>query len=179
MNAKKIIYCAVFIAFGIIVPQIFHFIGGPMLGSIFLPMHLPVIASGMLCGPMVGVITGLISPLLSTAITGMPPVPRVWFMVIELGVYGWVAGMLYFKFKKNIYVSLLAAMISGRVVYGLFLTLVIPLFGITLPGSFGVMAAMAKGLPGIILQIIVLPGIVIVLERNIFKNDIRYLKTKS
>ncbi len=171
MNTRKLVYSSVFIALGIIIPQIFHFIGGPMLGGVFLPMHLPVIAAGMLCGPLVGIITGIFSPLLSGAITGMPPVPRLWFMVAELGIYGWVAGMLYFKYKKNIYISLFAAMVSGRVVYGLLIAIVIPLFGITLPGSFSVTAAVAKGLPGIIIQILLLPAIVIVLERNIFKNE--------
>lgn len=171
MNTRKLVFSSVFISLGIIIPQLFHLIGGPMLGGVLLPMHLPVIAAGMLCGPLVGVITGLFSPLLSSAITGMPPVPRLWFMMVELGVYGWVAGMLYYQLRKNIYVSLLSAMVAGRVVYGLLIAIVVPLFGITLPGSFSVTAAVAQGMPGIMIQIVLLPVTIIMLERNIFRNE--------
>lgn len=171
MNTKKLVYCAVFIALGIIIPQIFHLFGGPVTGGIFLPMHIPVIAAGMLCGPLVGILTGIFTPLLSFAITGMPPIPRLWFMIVELGVYGGVAGLLYFKYRKNIYLSLVVSMISGRAVYGLLLTIAVRLLGITLPKSFGVIAAVTQGVPGIIIQIILVPAIVLILERNAFRNE--------
>ncbi len=170
MNVKKLVYGGVFIALGIIIPQIFHFIGGPALGGVFLPMHFPVLVAGLLCGPLTGIMTGIISPLLSSAITGMPPVPRLWFMVVELLVYGAISGVLYVKMKKNILLSLALAMVMGRLAYGLLFIIVVNLFGIDLPLGLGLSASLAKGIPGILLQMMIIPVLVRALERSSFKN---------
>lgn len=171
MNSKKIVYSGVFIALGIIIPQIFHFIGGPALGGIFLPMHFPVLAAGLLCGPLVGFFTGVVSPLLSSAITGMPPVPRLWFMILELAAYGMIAGLFYHKMGKNLILSLIISMIAGRILYGAAFITVINLFGVDLPAGLGVTASLAKGIPGMVLQIIILPILIKILERSSFNND--------
>lgn len=171
MNTKKIVYCGVFIALGIIIPQIFHFIGGPALGGVFLPMHFPVLAAGLLGGPLVGLFTGILSPLLSSGITGMPPVPRLWFMILELGAYGMIAGFLYYKMRKNLMLSLIISMIAGRILYGAAFIILINFFGVDLPAGLGVTASLAKGIPGMVLQVIILPILIKTLERSSFKND--------
>ena len=171
MNVKKIVYSGVFIALGVMVPQIFHLIGGPALGGVFLPMHFPVLIAGLLCGPFIGAVTGIFSPLLSSAITGMPPVPRLWFMIVELFVYGIISGLFYYKMKKNMIFSLILAMIAGRMIYGFVFIIVINLFGVDLPFELGLSASLVKGLPGIILQLVLIPILIRVLERSSFKNE--------
>lgn len=171
MDSKKIVYSGFFIALGIIVPQIFHLIGGPALGGIFLPMHFPVLLAGMLCGPLTGLVTGILAPLLSSVITGMPPVPRLWFMVLELGGYGFISGWMYNKMRMNIFVSLISSMTAGRIIYGIAFTVVVNLFGIALPPGLGLTASLAKGVPGMALQLVIIPIIVTTLERNFLKND--------
>ncbi len=171
MNVKNLVYSSLFIALGVLIPQIFHLTGGPALGGIFLPMHFPVLIAGFLCGPITGLVTGIVSPLLSSAVTGMPPVPRLWFMIVELAVYGITSGVLYFKMKKNIFLSLAAAMVLGRLAYGIVFLVVVNLFGITLPFGLGLAASLAKGVPGIFLQIIIIPIVIRALERSSFNNE--------
>ena len=171
MNVKKLVYSSLFIALGVLVPQIFHFTGGPAMGGIFLPMHFPVLAAGFLCGPITGLVTGIISPLLSSALTGMPPVPRLWFMLVELAVYGIVSGILYYKMRKNIFLSLIIAMILGRLAYSFVFITVIKFFGISLPFGLGLSASLAKGVPGIVLQIMIIPIVIRALERRSTHNE--------
>jgi len=179
MNTRKTVYSGVFIALGIIIPQIFHYIGGPALGSIILPMHLPVIVAGFICGPLAGVLTGILTPVLSSTITGMPPVPKLWFMIIELAAYGGLSGLLYFKMKMNIILSLILSMIAGRIIYGGAFIIAVNLFGINLPPALGVTGALIKGIPGIILQLILIPVIIVVLERNMKNGRIKNIKRKT
>ena len=85
------------IAIGIILPMVVHMSG--INGAIFLPMHIPVLISGLILGSSLGLIVGIISPTLNHIITGMPPIPILWIMLVELAVYGLVSGYLYRKSK--------------------------------------------------------------------------------
>ncbi|WP_105617822.1 ECF transporter S component [Vallitalea okinawensis] len=173
MNTKKIVYIGLFTAFGVLIPQVFHLIGGPGLGPIFLPMHIPVLIAGFVGGPLVGLYTGILSPIFSHFVTGMtmPPIPLLYFMVFELGTYGFVSGILFKKYKLNVILSLSGAMIGGRLVYGILLSIVVYLFNINLPPYISVTGAIIKGLPGIVIQIIVIPIIVVMLKKGGFIND--------
>ena len=122
-KTKDMVSAALCVALGLIVPQVFHlipFVGTvPNLGGVFLPMHIPVLLCGLLCGWRYGAACGAVVPLLSSVVTGMPVLwPQGVSMVFELAAYGLVAGLLYRGMKKGVYPALVAAMVAGRLVSG-------------------------------------------------------------
>ena len=164
METKKIVYIAFFIALGIIFPMIFHMTGGSGLGKLLLPMHLPVLIGGAFLGPAAGFIIGILTPLLSSIFTGMPPlIPMTPIMVGELALYGLVIGYLFFKLEMNIFVSLLLAMLAGRVMAGIIVLVLVYGFGLAqLPANplIYIYGTITGGLPGIIAQLILVPVII-------------------
>lgn len=92
-TASQLALGGLFLAAGVLVPQLFHFLPWPNAGSIFLPMHLPVMLAGMLLGPYLGGTVGALTPLLSCLAFSMPPLARMPFMVLELAAYGVLAGL--------------------------------------------------------------------------------------
>lgn len=90
-TTKKLVSCALCIAIGVLLPMAFHVI--PNAGSIFLPMHIPVLICGLFCGAPYGLACGIITPFLSSMTTGMPPAMILPQMMIELAVYGLVTGL--------------------------------------------------------------------------------------
>jgi len=153
----------------------FHAI--PNAGSIFLPMHIPVLLCGMLCGWPFGFLCGLLGPLLSSLTTGMPPAAMLPAMMVECAVYGGVAGAMLKhvhtgKLYADLYISLIPAMLAGRVISGIAKALILAP-GTTL-GAWAT-ASFVTGLPGIVIQLILIPAIVFSLERaNLVPK--RYLK---
>ncbi len=133
----------------------------------FLPMHLPVLLAGFLVGPAAGVVVGILAPGLSFLLTGMPPTYAVPLMSLELPLYGLIAGICYVRLRLNIYISLILAMIAGRIMFGLGL-FVLGLF-MKLPYSaatfFSTGGAIVTGLPGIALQVVLIPLIVAGIRR--------------
>ena len=104
MKTKNIVLSGLFVAFGLILPMIFHqfSMGGPA----FLPMHIPVLIGTMLLGPSSGFLIGMVTPVLSSVLTGMPPTfPMLPIMFFELAVYGLIAGYLYKTLKQNVVLS--------------------------------------------------------------------------
>lgn len=90
----KLVHTALLIALGVVLPIAFHFAGA--MGSVFLPMHIPVLIAGLLLGGKAGLTVGVIAPALSSFFTGMPPVISILpLMIIELALYGVVSGYLY------------------------------------------------------------------------------------
>ncbi|HHV97457.1 MAG TPA: ECF transporter S component [Clostridiaceae bacterium] len=166
LTIRKIALGGLFLALAVLFPQVFHLIGGPAAGRIFLPMHIPVMLAGFFAGPTIGVITGIISPLLSFLITSMPMPPMLYFMVIELGGYGLAAGFLFRKLKLNIYVSLIISMIFGRLLYGAAILTAVHVLKINIPPSISVFGAVTAGIPGLIIQIIFIPAVVYLVERR-------------
>ncbi len=153
-----------FVALGIILPfAVSHGMGLP--GTLLLPMHIPVLLCGFICGPLFGTLCGLILPILSSVLTAMPSLfPMVPIMTAELAVYGLVSGILFYKtslgtHKRGIYVSLIAAMLAGRVAYGTVFYLLVLGFGEL--KALSVWAAVLQGLAGIILQLLLIPPIVL------------------
>ncbi|MDA3846676.1 MAG: ECF transporter S component [Vallitaleaceae bacterium] len=169
MSTRKIVYTGLFAALGIILPQAFHMIGGPTIGQIFLPIHLPVLIGAMLLGPMSGVLIALVSIIVGVLL-GMPPMPIAIFMLVELVVYGLVAGYLYNVKRVNVYIALIGAMILGRLVELGAIILALRLFEVKLPPVFGTIAMFATSIPGIIIQVILVPALILVLERAVGKN---------
>lgn len=120
-NTKRMILTALFVALGVVLPMAFHSI--PNAGSIFLPMHIPVLLCGLICGWAYGLGCGVLAPLLSSLMTGMPPAAILPGMLCELAVYGLVSGLLLkvIHTKRTIvdlYLALIGAMIAGRLVSG-------------------------------------------------------------
>lgn len=159
MKSNKLALSAFFIAFGIILPMIFHMAGGA--GSVFLPMHLPVLLSGFWLGKRQGFLVGLLTPVLSSIFTGMPPlVPVLPLMLAELSIYGFLAGYLYCDRGMRLLPALLLSMVGGRVGAGLAVWLLAVTLHVKLAPLSYLLGAVATGVPGILLQLLLLPVIV-------------------
>lgn len=122
-NVRNFVLAAMFLALGLVLP----FLTGqiPAIGQMLSPMHIPVMLCGFICGPVYGAAVGFICPLLRGAMFGMPPIfPGGIAMAFELCTYGLVTGLVFRSLKKmkrlaRIYVTLIIAMLAGRVVWGL------------------------------------------------------------
>lgn len=163
---KKAVFTAVCAALCVVLPMAFHAV--PNGGNIFLPMHIPVLLCGLMCGWPFGLVCGLLGPALSSLLTSMPPAAVLPGMMVECGVYGCATGLLMTyvhtgKAPADLYISLASAMVLGRVLSGLVKGL---LFA---PGSLTVAAwataSFVTGLPGIVIQLILLPLVVSALTR--------------
>lgn len=169
-KTKKIILAAFFIALGIILP---FFTGqiGP-LGAKLLPMHFPVLISGFVCGAPLGCMVGFITPILRSIMFGMPPMfPVAIAMAFELGTYGLLTGFLYSKLQKtpiNTYITLILSMLAGRVVWGIVSVILYSMAGNPFVFKMFIAGAFLNAIPGIILQIIIVPVLILVLEKNRF-----------
>ena len=166
-SVKKLSFTAVCAALCLVLPMAFHSI--PNAGTVFLPMHIPVLICGFVVGPWAGLIVGAVTPLLRSVLFAMPPMyPAAISMAFELAAYGFLTGLLYRMMPKKpvyIYVSLLISMVLGRVVWGIVRFLMAGLGG----SEFSMAAFWAGGvtgaIPGIILQILIIPVIVMALKR--------------
>ena len=167
----NLVLSAMFIAIGLVLPLLTGQI--QTIGSMLLPMHIPVLLCGLICGWQYGLVVGAVLPLMRSAIFGMPPMfPTAVAMSFELAAYGLVAGLMFGVIfgrlrKQNIgtlYVSLIAAMIAGRAVWG---AAMIALMGIK-GGAFTWQAfaagAFLNAFPGIILQLVIIPPLVLALK---------------
>lgn len=163
---KRMVYGGVLVALGVILPQLFH-IFGPQAGQVFLPMHIPVLLAGILVGPYWGLAVALIAPILSSVITGMPAVPMLYFMLFELVTYAVVAGILSDK-KANIYLNLAVTLICGRIANGLAMVIAVNVFKLSFPfaNTAAFFGGVAKGLPGIVIQLVLIPLIVYALKKG-------------
>lgn len=160
-KTKKLTLTAMCLALGVILPQAFHMI--PNVGNIFLPMHIPVLICGFICGPFYGLTVGIITPCLSHIIFSMPPAMMLGQMIVELGVYGLCTGLLNQIITINnellkYYLVLIISMVVGRITYGICNALLFKAGNYSL--SIWLSAAFIKGLPGIIIQLVLIPTIV-------------------
>lgn len=165
-NTKNLVLTGLFIAIGLALPQLLHAVPGG--GSVILPMHIPVLLCGLVCGPVFGLACGIATPLLSSLLTGMPPMAILPGMLCELAVYGLVAGLLIKLIKTkstvaNVYVALIGAMLCGRITYGILNSIIF------MAGKYSmevwISAAFVKALPGIIIQLVLIPAVVVMLKK--------------
>lgn len=164
-SAKKLVFTAVCAALCVVLPMAFH--AFPNGGSIFLPMHIPVLLCGLACGPLCGGICGLLGPALSSLLTGMPMPAYLAPMMLECFTYGLSAGLLmnYVRTKSataDLYLSLVSAMLLGRVVAGLAKSLI---FAPGTPPFLWVTTSLVTGIPGIALQLVLMPLLIFALTR--------------
>lgn len=156
------------------VPQIFHALGavsglGTALGETFLPMHLPIILVGLLAGPYAGAIAGLLGPLASFALSGMPGIAMLPFMMIELCAYGLFAGLLR-NVKMPTIAKVVAVQVAGRAVRAVAILLAVYAFGNESVRVASIWMSIATGIFGLVLQWALLPLIVYRVE-NLKKHE--------
>ncbi len=168
---KKMTYAALFLALAMVLP----FLTGqiPQIGKSLCLMHIPALLCGFLCGWPWGLAVGFIAPLLRSVTFGMPAMfPDAVVMAFELAAYGAAAGLLYRLLPKKlgiwrIYVALVAAMIAGRIIYGILYLCLSGLGFISTEVTwvFFWTKAFVNPFPGIVLQLVLIPALVAALER--------------
>ena len=163
---KKLVYSAMCLALCLVLP----FLTGqiPEIGSMLLPMHIPVLLCGFLCGGGWGAAVGFTAPLLRHLLFGMPPMPGCISMAFELATYGFVVGLLHKRMgkgMKGIYGSLICAMVAGRLVWGAAQMAIMGLNGGSFPFSAFVAGAFTSAIPGIVLQLMLVPVLVRALDK--------------
>ncbi len=166
-NIKKMVLAALFLALALVLP----FLTGqiPEVGSMLCPMHIPALLAGFFCGWPWGLAVGIIAPVLRSLLFTMPPMfPQAVCMAFELGTYGALSGLLYAKLpnqKSSIYIALISAMVLGRLVWGgarfLCTGLDVTKFGLS---AFWA-GAVTSAIPGILIQLILVPILVMALEK--------------
>ena len=172
---KRLVVSALMLALALVLP---YFTGGiPASGNLLLPMHLPVLLCGFVCGPVWGLAVGAVAPLLRSLLFGMPPMfPTAVAMAFELAAYGLFTGLFYRLFSARLtgstgkkwgalYASLVLSMLLGRVGWGCVMFLLMAASG----GAFGMAAFVAGAFSsawlGILVQLVAVPPIVYALER--------------
>lgn len=164
---RRMVWAAVCLALCMVLP----FLTGqiPQIGSAISPMHIPVLLAGFICGPWWAMAVGAVAPLLRFALFGMPPIfPTGVAMCFELAAYGLVSGALYARLPKktsNIYVSLIAAMLLGRVVWGIVRVALSGVSGEPFTWAAFMAGAFLNAIPGIIIHILLIPIIVLALKK--------------
>lgn len=162
----RLILAALFLAIAYVLP----FLTGeiPEIGSMLCPLHIPVLICGFICGCSWGLAVGFIAPLFRSLLLGMPPLfPTAVCMAFELATYGAIAGLMHKilpRKKSYIYISLLTAMIAGRFVWGAAMILCLGISGGTFTFTAFLAGAFTNAIPGIIVQIVLIPLLVMVLD---------------
>ena len=159
---------AMFMAIGFVLP----FFTGQLqaLGNMLLPMHIPVMLCGLICGWKYGAAVGFILPILRSVLCGKPYLyPNAVAMAFELMTYGLVIGLVYLLLPKkslNIYVSLLTSMIAGRIVWGIVYAALLSFSGDTLTWNLFITSAVINAVPGIIIQLVLVPSLMIFIKKK-------------
>ncbi len=166
-SMKKLTISALCVALCVILPQV---IPGQELRSLLSPMHLPVLLCGLVCGWPYGAACGVMGPVLSSLITSMPPTAPLVPMIPELCAYGLMAGLLMQvirtgKLYADLYLSLVPAMLIGRVVGGVARALFFMAQAKSYSIALWVGSYLTGTLPGIILQLVLLPILVVALTK--------------
>ena len=164
----RLTYSAICLALCLVLP----FLTGqiPQIGSALCPMHLPVLLCGFLCGPWWAAAVGATAPLLRSALTGgFPPLfPTAVAMTFELAAYGLICGLLWRRSKQNtasIYGCLIAAMMAGRIVWGIATAILLGMGETPFTWAAFWAGGFANAVPGIVLQLVLIPLLVMALRR--------------
>ena len=164
----KLTTTAMLFAIGLVLP----FLTGqiPQIGSMLLPMHIPVFLCGLICGWKYGLFMGFLLPVVRSLLFGMPPMyPTALAMAFELASYGLVSGAVYHKqgyyCLRSLIRAMLAAMIVGRLVWGLAMLVLMGIKGGAFTFSAFLAGALLNAIPGIILQLILIPALMLALSK--------------
>lgn len=160
---------AMMLALGYVLP---FFTGNiPQIGSMLCPLHLPVLLCGFLCGWKYGLAVGFLLPLLRSAILGAPPMfPAAVSMAFELAAYGFLAGFLYARSRwqcvVSLYRCLIAAMLGGRIVWAVVRVVLSGVSGQAFTWQMFLSGSFLTAIPGIILQLVFIPVVMVALDRT-------------
>ncbi len=151
---RSMIVSAMMVALAVVLPMAFHTVG---LGSKFLPMFLPLLLNGFLSSWPWATLAAVIAPWISAVLTGMPPIypPVALVMSCEGAVLAGVASVLYRAFHSRVWPALLCAIILSRATSFLLTWLFASKF--RLPGGLAAGAMILEGLPGVVLQVVLIP----------------------
>ncbi len=173
LSTKNIVFSGLFLALGLIMP----FLTGqiPSIGSKLLPMHIPVLLCGFALGWPYGLIVGFITPIFRSFLFTMPPMmPNAVAMAFELAAYGALTGLLYKALPKttpSLWISLVLSMVGGRIVWGIASFFIFSLSGSAFTWKIFAGGAFINAIPGIILQLLIIPPIVLALKKaNLISN---------
>lgn len=160
---------AMFMAIGMVLP----FLTGQIkqIGSMLLPMHIPVFLCGLICGWQYGLIVGFVLPILRSMVFGMPILfPTGIAMAFELATYGAVIGWLYSHSRWQcviaLYRCMIVTMLAGRLVWGVVQVVLLGISGNSFTWKMFITGALLNAIPGIILQLILIPAIMVALNRT-------------
>lgn len=170
-SVKKLVFSGMCVAVGIVLPFITGHV--PAIGNMLCPMHIPVLICGFICGPWYGMLTGFVLPFLRYMLVGFPVLlPNGLSMAFELAAYGLISGMLYRSLRHRgiftVYAVLLTAMVCGRIVWGLVRTALSYAVGAPFGWQAFLSGALLTAIPGILIQLILIPVLVLALERSGF-----------
>jgi len=163
---RRLTYSAVYLAIAMVLPMLTGHV--PEIGAMLCPMHIPALLCGFVCGWPWGLAAGFISPLLRSVMFGMPPFFAAIAMAFELAVYGAVSGIMYRALPRKkwcIYLSLITAMVAGRIVWGGVQFALAGLRGTEFSLSLFMAGAVTTAIPGIILQLVLIPVLVMMMEK--------------
>lgn len=165
---RNLTLSALFLALGYVLP----FLTGqiPQFGSMLLPMHIPVFLCALICGWQYGAVIGFILPLTRCLFFSMPPVYVAIAMAFELATYGFVAGFLYSRARRQgivaLYCSMIIAMLAGRLVWGAAQIVILGLQGNAFTWQAFMAGAFVNAVPGIIVQLVLIPAIMFALDKT-------------
>ena len=170
-SAQQIVLAALFLALAFVLPMVTGHV--PQVGNMLCPMHFPILLCGFVLGGPWGLAVGFIAPLLRSVLFGMPPMfPIAISMAFELAAYGFVSGVLWRKAKQHtrpmMYAALVTAMVAGRLVWGAVRFVLAGLTGSGFPFSAFLSGALLTAVPGIIAQLILIPLILVALQKAKF-----------
>ena len=173
-KVRRLVYAAVCLALALVLPLLTGHLRA--VGKMLLPMHLPVLLAGFIVGPWWALAVGFLAPILRHLFFGMPPYPSFVAMAFELAAYGLFSGLLYKRTpprKWAIYVSLLGAMVVGRAISGVTMSMLMGLGDEPYTFSAFIAANFTSGIPGIVLQLVLVPLLVMALEKaNIIRKEL-------
>ena len=168
-NIFDLVLAAMFLAIGIVLP---FFTGQiPQIGRMLLPMHLPVLLCGLICGWQYGGAVGFVLPILRYFMFGMPIImPNGLAMAFELAAYGIIVGLLYSRSRWqciiSLYRSLLIAMVGGRLVWAAVRVVMTGVSQVPFTWEIFLADAIVSAIPGIILQLVFIPALMVALDRT-------------
>ena len=168
-SIRNLVTAAMLLAVGYVLP---FFTGNiPQIGSMLCPLHLPVLLCGFLCGWRYGLAVGFVLPLLRSLLLGAPPLfPTGVAMAFELAAYGFLAGFLYARSRWQcvvaLYRCLIAAMLGGRVVWAVVRVLLSGVSGQAFTWQMFLSGAFLTAIPGIVLQLVFIPAVMVALDRT-------------
>ncbi len=163
-KVKDIVLSGLVLALGLVVPYIFHSTGIP--GTMFLPMHIPIFIGGFLLPPYLAFLLGALTPLINSFATGMPQLmPIGLIMVFELSTYGLLTSFFYRKMDLPPIIVMVLAMIGGRIMAGLGVFLLAVFLKVGLEPITYVIGTITGAIPGILIQLFILPVLIHALTR--------------